>query len=337
MIWVLAVVMDVLQIAAIHEAFQFYWRLPISRAWKEAVTTPVLILAFWLALAPGVLWIEAIAFRIEGQARNAGCSFFDHAKNLVHSSLPAFLPILAWFMISPFLPDIGLWLYLAILAFLLIFAAGAPFLIETFSRTRAPADRELTDRIEKLCKKAGLRPCAIRILHGRGEKTANAMVAGILPIYRRIYLTDYLLKCLSPDEIEAVTAHEIGHILAKHLWGYVLFSIIYAIITPFVLGALFFLPVYDNAPIWLVVLTVFVWMDIYFVVIFGIFSRGFEKSADARAVALTGDKAAYLRMLEKLGRLNHMPKNWDRTDIAQTHPSIQRRMDDVMATLKDDI
>ena len=53
----------------------------------------------------------------------------------------------------------------------------------------------------------------------------NAMVMGLFPQIRYIFLSDLLLETMRDDEIEAVFAHEMGHVAHRHLWWYGLFFI----------------------------------------------------------------------------------------------------------------
>src|SRR5204863_6652750 len=52
---------------------------------------------------------------------------------------------------------------------------------------------------------------------------ANAMVTGFIPWVRYVILTDRLIDELTPDEIEAVFGHEVGHIKHHHLIFYLAF------------------------------------------------------------------------------------------------------------------
>ena len=52
---------------------------------------------------------------------------------------------------------------------------------------------------------------------------ANAMVTGLTPWIRYVILTDRLIDELTPDEIEAVFGHEVGHIRHYHLIFYLAF------------------------------------------------------------------------------------------------------------------
>lgn len=95
---------------------------------------------------------------------------------------------------------------------------------------------------------------------GSKNKTANAVVSGFFK--KRIFVTDYLMENLSRDEIEAIVAHEIGHIKKGHLWirlGLILgWLLIVQVIG--VLGD----DLASHVPVW-VILTVFaVFMTLYF-------------------------------------------------------------------------
>ncbi|MFM7150162.1 MAG: M48 family metallopeptidase, partial [Gemmataceae bacterium] len=52
---------------------------------------------------------------------------------------------------------------------------------------------------------------------------ANAMVIGLSPWLRYVVFTDRLIEDFSPEEVEAVLGHEIGHIRHRHMPTYLLF------------------------------------------------------------------------------------------------------------------
>ena len=51
----------------------------------------------------------------------------------------------------------------------------------------------------------------------------NAAVMGLFPRVRYVLLSDLLLETMSDKQIEAVFAHELGHVVHKHLWWFVAF------------------------------------------------------------------------------------------------------------------
>ena len=70
---------------------------------------------------------------------------------------------------------------------------------------------ELADRLVRLAERADARVCGVfKSDMSRRTKAANAAVVG-LGNTRRIILGDTLLQEFTPDEIETVLAHELGH------------------------------------------------------------------------------------------------------------------------------
>ena len=56
-----------------------------------------------------------------------------------------------------------------------------------------------------------------------GGRMITAGVMGLIKKFRYILVTNGLLQMLEPEEIDAVIAHEIGHIKKQHLLFYLLF------------------------------------------------------------------------------------------------------------------
>jgi STE24 endopeptidase len=69
---------------------------------------------------------------------------------------------------------------------------------------------EIQGRLSRLADQAGMRVRG-RVIRARTRKIANAMQLGWLPGLRCVVITDYLLDALTPAEIDAVLAHELGH------------------------------------------------------------------------------------------------------------------------------
>jgi Zn-dependent protease with chaperone function len=101
----------------------------------------------------------------------------------------------------------------SLIIFMVLMGAAIPLVIR-FSSPLAELPAERRDRFLRLCERAGVRVRDIHVIDSRREKVANALIAGIVPRWRRIFITNYLMDEFSDDEIEAVLAHEIGH--GKH-------------------------------------------------------------------------------------------------------------------------
>lgn len=111
------------------------------------------------------------------------------------------------------------WLLLfGVIAAVQVTAAWAwPALVEPLLAPQGPLPPgELRDRLSALARAAGVAPEAIVVVRteGRGGPP-NARLGGL---WRpRLLLDDALLTRLSPEALEAVVAHELGHHLRRHL------------------------------------------------------------------------------------------------------------------------
>lgn len=107
----------------------------------------------------------------------------------------------------------GVWL----LFNLAIIWAWPRFIAPLFNVFRPLADAGLRTRIDDLVQRCGFRSGGVFVVDGsRRSRHANAYFAGF-GRNRRIVFHDTLLEQLSPDEIEAVLAHELGHFRHGHI------------------------------------------------------------------------------------------------------------------------
>ena len=114
------------------------------------------------------------------------------------------------------------WWLLAWAAFLGLFvllAQIAPVvLFPIFYKFEPLEDEELKSRLVRLSESAGTRVRGVyKWKLSEKSKKANAALTG-LGNTRRIILADTLLDSYSPDEIEAVLAHELGHHVHGHIF-----------------------------------------------------------------------------------------------------------------------
>jgi len=118
------------------------------------------------------------------------------------------------------LADRGWWLRLWVgwLAVTSFFAWVWPtWIAPLFWRFRPLSDRELADRLEALLERNGFAASGLYEMDGsRRSAKANAFFAGF-GRRKRVVLFDTLLELLTPEEIEAVLAHELGHDKRRHV------------------------------------------------------------------------------------------------------------------------
>ncbi|HLN28980.1 MAG TPA: M48 family metallopeptidase [Gemmataceae bacterium] len=205
------------------------------------------------------------------------------------------------------------------------------------TRLEEPA---LLERLRRLTTGTGLSFDGIYRLHLSQEtKKANAALAG-LGRTRRVLLGDTLLEEFTPEEIEVVFAHEVGHHVHRHLVKLVAWSVVLAaasfwladVVLRHAAEALHYptdpLPAYEDPaalPLLLLVLSVF---GLVLSPLQNGLSRFFERQCDRYALERTGLLQAYRSAFTKLARMNkadadpHPLVVW----LFEDHPPIRERL-----------
>jgi STE24 endopeptidase len=100
--------------------------------------------------------------------------------------------------------------------------AFAPVMLRHVLRTRRLPEGALRVRLSGLAQRTGVSFSEVLVWDTRST-SANAMVMGIIPGVRYVLLSDLLIQSMPDEEIEAVFAHELGHIVHRHTAWYVAF------------------------------------------------------------------------------------------------------------------
>jgi STE24 endopeptidase len=196
-------------------------------------------------------------------------------------------------------------------------------------------DATLLERLRGLASGTGLKVEGIYRLHLSAEtKKANAALAG-LGRTRRVLLGDTLLDQFTPDEIEVVFAHEVGHHVHRHLPKLVGLSVVLAVgglwLVDYVLHwaaePLGYQGFADPAalPLLMLVLTLF---GLILSPLQNALSRFFERQCDRYALERTRMPEAYKTAFVKLARLNKVDPDphplvvW----FFEDHPPIKERL-----------
>ncbi|MEE4197364.1 MAG: M48 family metallopeptidase [Bacteroidales bacterium] len=120
-------------------------------------------------------------------------------------------------------------------------------LLPLFNKLRPLEDGELKKQITQFCEKVDFRLENVYIMDGsKRSSKANAFFSG-LGKKKKIVLFDTLIDKLSPEEIVAVLAHEIGHYKKKHTFMAVFASILQTGITFYILSLFINNPVLSRA------------------------------------------------------------------------------------------
>lgn len=111
-----------------------------------------------------------------------------------------------------------LWAWGAWVAFNLVLLVLYPTVIAPLFNTFEPlADADLKARVQALMQRCGFAAKGLFVMDGsRRSAHANAYFTG-LGASKRVVFFDTLLQRLSPAEVEAVLAHELGHFKHRHV------------------------------------------------------------------------------------------------------------------------
>jgi STE24 endopeptidase len=235
------------------------------------------------------------------------------------------------------------WGFVLLLSFILSFLAPV-VIVPIFFKMEPLADAELRERLERLAGRAGIKVSGIYTIEFSSKSTtANAALMGTGKT-RRIALSDTLLGSYSPDEIEVIMAHELGHhkngdFLNLFLWQAVILFISFlwtdviatALVTPLGFGG-----VGNIAALPLLVL-VFMVLSLLLMPLSNTYIRSRERAADDFALRLTGQPQAFITMMAKLTDQNLAeaePGRWVER-LFYDHPSHNRRLEHARRYLRE--
>ena len=229
--------------------------------------------------------------------------------------------ILAWALFM------GLFVLMAQLAPVLLFPI--------FYKFEPLENEDLRRRLVVLGERAGTRVRGVyRWKLSEKSKKANAALTG-LGATRRIILADTLLDNYTPDEIEAVLAHELGHHVHRHILKSIF---VQAGITFFGFWAanwtlhyavdqhMFFqLSDFANLPLLVLVSVV---LSLLLMPALNAYSRYNERQADRYAFESISSVAPFISSMNKLAEQNlaeRTPSKWVEW-LFHSHPSVSRRL-----------
>ena len=228
------------------------------------------------------------------------------------------------------------------LVFLLGAAIVGPALVQKFWGCKPLEAGTHRIRIDRICREAGLKFSNILYWPIFGGRMITAGVMGLTKKFRYILVTEALLKFLKPEEIDAVIAHEIGHVKKRHLQFYLFFFVGYLLFSYAVFDLILFLILYSDMTYRFVDLfnfhqntvisAIFSFLAImmfliYFRYIFGYFMRNFERQADTYVYHLFDNAGYLITTLQKIAMTTGQPAdrpNWHHFSIAERIDYLKR-------------
>ena len=232
------------------------------------------------------------------------------------------------------------WWLIAWALFMGLFIAMAQIapliLFPIFYKFEQLENEDLKQRLVRLSERAGTRIRGIYKWNlSEKSKKANAALTG-LGATRRIILADTLLDHYSPDEIEAVLAHELGHHVHKHILksifvqaGITLFGfwaanyVLHLSIEQW--GMFDTLADFSNLPLLVLVSTL---LSIFLMPAMNAYSRFNERQADRYAFESIRSVQPFISSMNKLAAQNlaeRTPSRWVEC-LFHSHPAISRRV-----------
>ena len=236
---------------------------------------------------------------------------------------------------------LGDWLILVFAVLLMLLVLFVSFLYPVFSRIFnkfTPLEEgELKDRLTALLEKHGYHVRAIQVMDASRRTTkSNAYFTGFGKM-KTIVLYDTLVQAMTPDEILAVFAHEMGHGLHKDTLRNQVFSFLQMAIlavlawltlrTPGVFTAFGFEGINYGFALILIMSLEFALISPLFSLVTNYFSRKAEYKADAQAVA-EGCGEALVSALKKLARENfaELAPSPLLVALEDSHPTLSQRI-----------
>ncbi len=315
---------------------------------------PVLGSVASLVLFTGYLsgmWAKAAnRYREVFNSRQASAAF---AWNNLKTNLPIILPWLCLSLFADLLERSNMplvrrvmasaWGEQAIfIAFFLCLAVIFPVLVTRMwgctPMPRGPA----RSRIETFCRRQGVGYAEILLWPLHEGQALTAGVMGIIAPFRYLLVTPALLTAMNPEEIEAVMAHELGHVKKWHMpiflvlfMGFGLLAQLssYPVLYLLTNSDLFYQMVHlankksSNTLAFASTVPLFVLMVVYFRYVLGFFMRNFERQADLYALQTMVSSAPLVRVFERIawlsGDIRDLP-SWHHFGIGQRIDCLKR-------------
>jgi len=282
---------------------------------------------FFIVFLSYLVIVWALSHDIRVLIHGPGMTKKEYIRTNIMFALPVIIP---WFLLSLIIDMIGIMpagrlkpfmdsipgQALLFILFLTAIASGGPwFVVHAWGCKPLPEGPDKR-RIVSLGEKAGISFARILYWPVYGGRMITAGVMGIFKKFRYLLITPALFDLLSEDEIDAVIAHEIGHVRHRHMAFYFLFLAGYTLVSYTVLQlaalAIFFMqiaffgpPPPGNAPNTFVfgICLVIVFI-IYFRYVFGYFLRNFERQADLEVYPLVGSALPLISTFYKIASVS---------------------------------
>src|SRR5260370_10187557 len=193
--------------------------------WQILVYFLILIVAYQIISAPLTYYSGFVLphrYKISTQSLKGW--LLDLCKGLGLSLVfEAFVIELVYVLLATQPQTWWLWVALVLLFFTVVMANLAPILIlPLFYKFSPLPEGELTRRLLALAARAKTRVRGVFTMQMSSKTTAANAALMSLGNTRRIVLADTMLDRYTPDEIEVILAHELGHHVHYDIWNLII-------------------------------------------------------------------------------------------------------------------
>jgi STE24 endopeptidase len=286
--------------------------------------------------------LDYYGFRLEHRFnlsnQNLASWLWDQVKGfLVGLVLGGIAVELLYFILRQFPQHWWIVAWAVFLGLFVLLAQLAPIILFPIFYKFEPLDNDdLKLRLVRLGERAGTRVRGVYKWNlSEKSKKANAALTG-LGSTRRIILADTLLNNFSPDEIEAVLAHELGHHVHRHILKSIGMQAATTLlgfwaanwVLHFAVDRLhMFLTLSDfaNLPLLILVSTM---LSLFLLPALNAYSRYNERQADRYAFESIANVDPFISSMDKLAEQNlaeRSPSKWVEW-LFHSHPAISRRV-----------
>jgi STE24 endopeptidase len=316
--------------------------LPVTgNVWVLPLLYALVFGGIYLAITLPLSYYEeyVLPHRFDMSNQTTGGWIGDQVKGLAVSAVfgAVFLEII--YALLRAAPDTWwIWVSIVLLVFSVLMANVAPVLLMPLFNKYTPLGAEhadLTERLVRLAERSHTRVQGVfKFDMSRRTKAANAALTG-LGSTRRIILGDTLVSEFTPEEIETVLAHELGHQVNRDILLLIAFQSLTTVLGLFLasLGLRYGAAALGlGGPADIAALPLFILvMGIYGLVTMplgNIVTRWRERKADEYALAITGNGPAFASALTRLANQNLSevdPAPWEEF-LLYSHPALARRI-----------
>jgi STE24 endopeptidase len=316
--------------------------LPVSsNVWVLPLLYALVFGGIYLAITLPLSYYEeyVLPHRFDMSNQTTGGWIGDQVKGLAVSAVFGAIILEIIYALLRAAPETWwIWVSVILLVFSVLMANLAPVLLMPLFNKYTPLGAEhadLAERLVRLAERSHTRVQGVfKFDMSRRTKAANAALTG-LGSTRRIILGDTLVSEFTPEEIETVLAHELGHQVNRDILLLIAFQSLTTVLGLFLasLGLRYGAAALGlGSPADVAALPLFILvMGVYGLITMplgNIVTRWRERKADEYALAITGNGPAFASALTRLANQNLSevdPAPWEEY-LLYSHPALNRRI-----------